>query len=237
MLQLKCPNCGADITLDGTREFGFCSYCGTKILLNEYTKRADGIPGVANLLLRAEDFFKKDNLEKAKEYYNRVLDIDIYNNEANSCLNSIKQQEKAQQAEREKLSSDPDYRSAKEILNFINFQYEINKQCLEGVLCRQSGDYHDTYSLIPCSKEDACKHSPTDVGYTWKSGLLTHTADIQKIYNILCQNLNKVGYKYDILFLIYEERQAYDSFLGSIKNGKKLEILHMMFGLKYGGNI
>ena len=23
MLQLKCPNCGADITLDDTREFGF----------------------------------------------------------------------------------------------------------------------------------------------------------------------------------------------------------------------
>lgn len=93
MLQLKCPNCGADITLDGTREFGFCSYCGTKILLNEYTKRVDGIPGVANLLLRAEDFFKKDNLEKAKEYYNRVLDIDIHNIDAILGLEMIKERE------------------------------------------------------------------------------------------------------------------------------------------------
>lgn len=56
MLQLKCPNCGADIALDDTREFGFCSYCGTKVLLDEYKKRVDGIPGTANLLLRAENF-------------------------------------------------------------------------------------------------------------------------------------------------------------------------------------
>ena len=79
MLQLKCPNCGADITLDDTREFGFCSYCGTKVLLDEYKKRVDGIPGAANLLLRAENFLMHDDLEKAKEYYNRVLDIDIHN--------------------------------------------------------------------------------------------------------------------------------------------------------------
>ena len=220
MLQLKCLNCGADITLDDTREFGFCSYCGTKVLLDEYKKRVDGVPGVANLLLRADDFLKQGNVEKAREYYNRVLDIDINNNEANSRLNSIKQREKVQQAEREKLFSDSDYRRAKEIFNFINSQYETKKQYLEGILRCQSGDYGDIYSLIPCSKEDAGKHSPTYVGYTRKNGLLTH-ADIQKIYNILCQNLKKAGYKYDILFLAYEERQAYDSFWGSVKKWKK----------------
>ena len=75
MLQLKCPNCGADIALDDTREFGFCSYCGTKVLLDEYKKRVEGVPGIANLLLRADDFLKKENIEKAKEYYNRVLDM------------------------------------------------------------------------------------------------------------------------------------------------------------------
>ena len=130
MLQLKCPNCGADITLDDTREFGFCSYCGTKVLLDEYKKRVDGVPGVANLLLRADDFLKQGNVEKAREYYNRVLDIDINNNEANSRLNSIKQREKIQQAESEKLFSDSDYRRAKEIFNFINSQYETKNNIL-----------------------------------------------------------------------------------------------------------
>lgn len=33
MIDLKCPNCSASISLDETREYGFCSYCGTKIQL------------------------------------------------------------------------------------------------------------------------------------------------------------------------------------------------------------
>lgn len=32
---LKCPSCGADITIDDSREFGFCSYCGTQIQIGE----------------------------------------------------------------------------------------------------------------------------------------------------------------------------------------------------------
>jgi len=32
---LKCPSCGADITLDDSREFGFCSYCGTQIQIGD----------------------------------------------------------------------------------------------------------------------------------------------------------------------------------------------------------
>ena len=34
MIALKCPKCAADITVDDSREFGFCSYCGAKILLD-----------------------------------------------------------------------------------------------------------------------------------------------------------------------------------------------------------
>lgn len=32
---LRCPSCGAEITLDDDREFGFCSYCGSKIQIGE----------------------------------------------------------------------------------------------------------------------------------------------------------------------------------------------------------
>ena len=32
---LKCPSCGADITLDDSREFGFCAYCGSRIQIGE----------------------------------------------------------------------------------------------------------------------------------------------------------------------------------------------------------
>ena len=33
---LKCPSCGSDIELDSSREFGFCMYCGTKIMLSQH---------------------------------------------------------------------------------------------------------------------------------------------------------------------------------------------------------
>lgn len=32
---LKCPHCGGDVQLDDTREYGFCIYCGTKILIQQ----------------------------------------------------------------------------------------------------------------------------------------------------------------------------------------------------------
>lgn len=32
---LKCPSCGADISLDDNREFGFCLYCGSRIQVGE----------------------------------------------------------------------------------------------------------------------------------------------------------------------------------------------------------
>ena len=32
MIAIKCPQCGADIQLDDSREFGFCNYCGTKVM-------------------------------------------------------------------------------------------------------------------------------------------------------------------------------------------------------------
>ena len=31
-IAVKCPECGADIQLDDSREFGFCNYCGAKVV-------------------------------------------------------------------------------------------------------------------------------------------------------------------------------------------------------------
>lgn len=227
MLQLKCPNCGADITLDDTREYGFCSYCGTKVLLDEYKKRVDGVPGVANLLLRAEDFLKKGDVEKAKEYYSRVLDIDIYNAEANNKLNMIKKredeilaekkrQEEARSKEIFKMNNNPNYRYAKAIANFITSQYNSRDKYIEGVIKCVNSEYQIEYGLIPCSKEDAHKYVPTD-NMIFKAGLW-HNIDIQKTNNELYQILKKLNFKYDILFIPYEERRPNGtSFFGGEK--------------------
>lgn len=42
LLELKCPSCAAQLSVEDDREFIFCQYCGTKILVsdeNKYTYR------------------------------------------------------------------------------------------------------------------------------------------------------------------------------------------------------
>ena len=36
MRACQCPNCKAHISYDDSREFGFCQYCGSKIMLDDY---------------------------------------------------------------------------------------------------------------------------------------------------------------------------------------------------------
>lgn len=90
MIELKCPNCRADIELDDSREIGFCRYCGTQILIEPNQSKVDGIAGVENLLLRAEQFLKENNIEKAMEYFNKVLDVDINNEVARNAIARLK---------------------------------------------------------------------------------------------------------------------------------------------------
>ncbi len=92
---LKCPSCGADIEIDDSREFGFCSYCGTKIMQDkivvEHTGsiKIDRSRETNNLLARASDFMRIGNYEDAERYYNRVLDYDCDNEVANSAIQEL----------------------------------------------------------------------------------------------------------------------------------------------------
>lgn len=38
MVKLFCPSCGAQLELDDSRDFGFCMYCGTKVMLTQKIK-------------------------------------------------------------------------------------------------------------------------------------------------------------------------------------------------------
>ena len=35
MKSLRCPSCGANLEMDDSKEYGFCSYCGTKVQIND----------------------------------------------------------------------------------------------------------------------------------------------------------------------------------------------------------
>jgi len=35
IIALKCPNCGGNLEFEDSREFGFCQFCGTKVMIRE----------------------------------------------------------------------------------------------------------------------------------------------------------------------------------------------------------
>lgn len=80
----KCTQCGANIEVDDSRDAGICKFCGTAFVtekaINHYniqnaTINVSGFD-INNLLIRARNFEKDGDSEKAIEYYNRILDID-----------------------------------------------------------------------------------------------------------------------------------------------------------------
>ncbi len=94
-IPLVCPQCGAKIDLDDSREFGFCSYCGTKIIRDKVVVEHRGSVGVdhsdeiTNLLRRANESLSMGDAERAENYYNRVLDMDYDNEIARKKLDNI----------------------------------------------------------------------------------------------------------------------------------------------------
>lgn len=82
LISLTCPNCGAKLdNLDDRRDTYFCTYCGHTITHDKTIIEHRGsvnLTGVANensLLQRAKNFLEEGNYKEAKNYFDRVLDI------------------------------------------------------------------------------------------------------------------------------------------------------------------
>lgn len=80
VVDAKCPNCGASIQLDNDRIEGFCSYCGSKIKVEEAQKfmiqgtvKVDTSDELANLYQIARRAKDADNSENACKYYDMIL--------------------------------------------------------------------------------------------------------------------------------------------------------------------
>ena len=63
---LKCPECGANIELDDTREFGFCNFCGTKVMLKEVIEVHH--KGLSDYDRRQEQI---EEMQRIRDYVNR----------------------------------------------------------------------------------------------------------------------------------------------------------------------
>lgn len=85
-IALRCPSCGAEIELDSSREFGFCQFCGTKIVQEKKVIEhrgtvtingnvsVDGIATLDSTLERAFMFIDDLNFSEAEIYLQRALD-------------------------------------------------------------------------------------------------------------------------------------------------------------------
>ncbi len=76
----KCPNCGATIELSEDREYGFCTYCGTKVVQDKIVVEHRGnisISGIASedaILDRAFLFIEDEKYDEANLYLEKALD-------------------------------------------------------------------------------------------------------------------------------------------------------------------
>lgn len=80
---LTCPNCGAQIQLDSSNDFGFCMYCGSKIMLTQKINiEHSGSVSIGNIDLLIKRGFREidqQNFKVAEETFNKAADIDCDN--------------------------------------------------------------------------------------------------------------------------------------------------------------
>ena len=63
LINLKCPECGAQLKVDPNREFVYCEYCGTKLLLDKEESVSRTIDEAAIRKAEAEE---KIEIQKTK---------------------------------------------------------------------------------------------------------------------------------------------------------------------------
>ena len=76
-IKLVCPNCKANLELDDSREFGFCQYCGTKILLEKEQPNTvvnQVINNTVNITINTNEpivdsFDSEDNIKQTSNYH------------------------------------------------------------------------------------------------------------------------------------------------------------------------
>ena len=84
LVDVKCPNCGASIQLDNSREFGFCSYCGSKVQLQQVVSKIqiDKSGDVQSYIDLSKSSIDAGNGQEAYDYANKALELSIQNAEA-----------------------------------------------------------------------------------------------------------------------------------------------------------
>ena len=83
---LVCPQCGANLELDDSRDFGFCQFCGAKVMLHETIEvkhtgsvKIDNSDQARNMMNLANNAFNARNFPEAYTYFSKTLECDSMN--------------------------------------------------------------------------------------------------------------------------------------------------------------
>ncbi len=88
MVTMNCPGCGSPVELDDSREFGFCTYCGAKVMVDRMivehkgSVKIDNSEFVQKNLQNARRALSKEDWEEVEKYYNIVEQNAPHNMEA-----------------------------------------------------------------------------------------------------------------------------------------------------------
>ena len=85
LISLKCPNCAGKIELESTREVGYCTYCGEKVILSAFTEqtvKVDNSGLIKNWLSLAQHAYESRNVTDINKYTEKILETDISNVDA-----------------------------------------------------------------------------------------------------------------------------------------------------------
>jgi len=82
LISLKCPNCGGMIQLDTSKEFGFCMYCGNKVMLRKdvnLTINVGAKKSLENYIKLADYAWDKSNYKDLSKYAETIRELDPAN--------------------------------------------------------------------------------------------------------------------------------------------------------------
>ena len=76
LIAIRCPECHGDVQMDDSREFGFCVYCGTRIMIRGNDAQTSSLAGqVANLKPLMMSYFESNDLLNARMYARKIIEI------------------------------------------------------------------------------------------------------------------------------------------------------------------
>lgn len=93
LISLRCPNCGASIEFSEDAKIGYCMHCGNKVAIMEDARKVEIEYGstVDNWRKLCVDAFNHGDYIEAKEYANRILEVNFEDQIAREVKEAIRQ--------------------------------------------------------------------------------------------------------------------------------------------------